>query len=488
MGMDSMVSDQDLLKAMCNQDLSTFDILNHRYQGLVYASCKRQAPSEELDDCVQAVFLVLLRKPSQALRAPALASWLLVVSRHVCATARRSLRARERAEQEAAVRNSPSLQANNIDPVIEHLDFCMMQLPERQRAVISLHYLAGVNREEVAQELGIDIDTVHQHCRRGLERMRELLRRKGVNIPTLGLLAAFSKQAELAATHPNLILKTSAAGASASAYATGAIKAMTIASLVSTSVITASILAILGGAAVGIVNAEMTSPTISPVNQSSSQSDLLTDTFLAKTLKIDFTQSNWTDVLKYLGKVSNDMVIVDPQFSPSNLPKIWISATSMRGDNLLSWIERSTHTSHFIRDGKLYITHGPFVEKSETALTLPWKIILDQKMSLPITLTFSDTSLSDVLSFIQQMTGINFVIISGVDNSAPVTLAVSKMSVSTVLGTITRLTNCHYLVKDNAIGIYSDSAPITIPSNEPANSQKSIDAPEKNEKDGSHQF
>jgi DNA-directed RNA polymerase specialized sigma24 family protein len=74
------------------------------------------------------------------------------------------------------MRHADSVVTHDV-AALEHLDDGLARLPERQRTVIALHFLAGKTRDEVAVQLGIDVDTVHQHCRRGLQRLRR--RRKG---------------------------------------------------------------------------------------------------------------------------------------------------------------------------------------------------------------------------------------------------------------------------------------------------------------------
>jgi DNA-directed RNA polymerase specialized sigma24 family protein len=69
-------TDFDLLSRWLGGDSEAFAVLAVRHHGLVTAACRRQAPPGESEDCVQAVFLLLMRKPAAAARAPALEAWL----------------------------------------------------------------------------------------------------------------------------------------------------------------------------------------------------------------------------------------------------------------------------------------------------------------------------------------------------------------------------------------------------------------------------
>ncbi len=54
-------------------------------------------------------------------------------------------------------------------------------LPARCREVIVLRKIRGLSPAETAQTMGISEETVHVQARRGLQRVQELLRRRGVN-------------------------------------------------------------------------------------------------------------------------------------------------------------------------------------------------------------------------------------------------------------------------------------------------------------------
>ncbi len=189
--------DVALLKAATLGDQEAFAALVRRHQGLVRAACLRQAPNVDVDDCVQAVFLVLLRRPDSAARAHALESWLLTVARKVCSHARRTYRNRQRAELEASMQPANQAAASNA-ALTEMLDDCLHALPDRQREVITLHYLVGKSREEISAQLGIGVEAVHKQCQRGVERLRDSFRRRGIAVPTSCLLVVLAQEAQAA--------------------------------------------------------------------------------------------------------------------------------------------------------------------------------------------------------------------------------------------------------------------------------------------------
>ena len=231
--------DTSLIAAHVTGEAEAFATLVRRHHGLVHAACVRQSPSSEVEDCIQAVFLVLHRRPRQAARAPALAAWLLTVARFVCARARRAVRSRRQAEIAAA---EISAQRHARSPAMgqpcEHLDACLAALPERQRLVVSLHYLAGHAPEDISAQLGLEPATVRQNLHRGLVSLRSALRRRGVVVPAAGLLALLAQEAHAAAVCPPLSLipglTTSVTATNAVIYAQGTIKTMILKSLIPT--------------------------------------------------------------------------------------------------------------------------------------------------------------------------------------------------------------------------------------------------------------
>ena len=207
-------ADQTLLQVFLEGDPGAFETLMARHQGLVLTACRRQLPGADADDAAQAVFLILARKPAAAARCPSLEAWLLRTARHVAATAQRSRQRRRRAEQDAARMTPPVTADEAHEPeALPLLDRCLDELPERERTVIAMHYLAGRSTDEVANVLGCPTGTVYSHLSRGLARLRGKLARRGAALTAGGVLALLSTQGE-AATTAQLV----AAPASATAH------------------------------------------------------------------------------------------------------------------------------------------------------------------------------------------------------------------------------------------------------------------------------
>ena len=446
--MDSTESDRALLTRLQSGEGAAFEALFERHHGMVRVACQRQVTSAEVDDCVQAVFLVLLRKPAQAGRAPVLAAWLLVVARHVCATARRAGLARSRAEQAAAEQAPPAARTTGPGPGLEHLDACIAQLPSRQRTVIIQHFLAGATRDEVATMLGMEIDTVHQHCRRGIARLRRLLRGRGVVVPVLALTGLLDDQGHAAeAVVPTPTISPAALTGAATAYASGAMTAMTYTSLIPLA-LTVLAVSLVGTATLALHGAE-SSPVPPPPSQTASApppgSSSPLDDAMARELTIDFNDTTLDQVAASLSTISGQAITVTGEAPPLSL-----AVQHMRLDNVLWWVETFTATHHEIVAGTVVLKPGaPSAAPVSEATTL-WMSTVKAALEQPVSVSFSGTTLHDCMAELQRQSGVNCLVNPQV-RETNITLVVAKTKLKYVLDLIARLSMAKYVVSNQAV-------------------------------------
>jgi RNA polymerase sigma-70 factor (ECF subfamily) len=194
------LSNADLLAAWRRGDQEAFAVLVTRHHGLVHAACLRQAAPGEVDDCVQAVFLVFSRRPASAARSPSLAAWLQRVASFVCRHSRRAAMRRRRAERVAGQVSAP-VSAGPLPEALGHLDDCLLRLPSKQRQALVMHFLTGESIEAVATSLDTSRNNASQLISRGLAALRVLLSRRGVAMGTAALAGLLATEAQ-AATGP----------------------------------------------------------------------------------------------------------------------------------------------------------------------------------------------------------------------------------------------------------------------------------------------
>jgi RNA polymerase sigma-70 factor (ECF subfamily) len=168
----------------------SFEELCARYFDFVW-KCARAfgAKSDEIDDVVQDVFLVVQRRHGD-LREEALArSWIYSITRRVVSSQRRRRRQRDS-------RTGPeidSLRSTERSPlaVAEHnlevrvLSTLLEGLEERKREVFVLSEILEMSGREIAEMIGVPMNTVYSRLRAAREefdaaaqRQRKLLERR----------------------------------------------------------------------------------------------------------------------------------------------------------------------------------------------------------------------------------------------------------------------------------------------------------------------
>ena len=200
------VDDATLLQAWADGDEQGYAALVTRYAPMVYSRCRRALGAVDAEDATQAVFLVLLRKRAQASANPALTAWLLTVAKLVVRNAVRDRQRRGHSEYSVSL-SLPATEGPDMNELHDHLDACLADLPTAERDAVQLHHLAGHTLAEVAQHTGASISTVHDRIKRGLERLRTLLAKRGVrDVSLVAVLGCFMAQASASEVPARLIL------------------------------------------------------------------------------------------------------------------------------------------------------------------------------------------------------------------------------------------------------------------------------------------
>jgi RNA polymerase sigma factor (sigma-70 family) len=190
-----MITDADLLRAYHDGDESALAALIGRYHRLVRAACQRQAPPAEVDDCLQAVFTVLARRPEAAAKAPALVAWLYRVTTYVCRNAVRAARNRGVPVDPQVTDGLAQGRTPAVDTEVSaRLDAALMRLGERQRAAVLLHVVSGESSARIGERLGVSQENAKKLVQRGIGLLRTLLGPHGSRIGSASLAALLAPQ------------------------------------------------------------------------------------------------------------------------------------------------------------------------------------------------------------------------------------------------------------------------------------------------------
>jgi RNA polymerase sigma-70 factor (ECF subfamily) len=166
-------------------DASAFAELVGRYADFVYATARRVTGSgAAAEDVAQDCFLRLAQRAAEIHGSVAALLHRTTVNRSL--EYRRSELARKR--REAQTTPQPDDADAESALLVTMVDTALAQLPEDLRVAVTEHYLAGRSQVELAAALGVSQPTISRRIEKGLNALRERLRRDGA-VPAVGVLA-----------------------------------------------------------------------------------------------------------------------------------------------------------------------------------------------------------------------------------------------------------------------------------------------------------
>ena len=187
--------DLELLHAyVADGSEAAFRTVVDRHLALVYSSALRQVRNPHLaEEVTQAVFLILARKAGSLRPGTLLTGWLFRTTRFASIAALRTVRRRERHEQEAA-QMQPTITEDvpeaSWDEVAPLLDEAIADLGATDRHAILLRYFERKDHKEVGRALGATEDAAKKRVTRALEKLRTFLTRRGITLSVTALSAA----------------------------------------------------------------------------------------------------------------------------------------------------------------------------------------------------------------------------------------------------------------------------------------------------------
>lgn len=211
---DNGVTDCQLLEQfVAHNDDNAFAELVARHARLVLGVCRRTLGDEHsADDAFQAVFLVLARRASYIRNRSSLAGWLYAVAYRTALRGRAKQRGRrEQALQDEMPDNDDLLARISSRYEQQLLDEELQRLSEKYREPLVLRYLMGKSNRQVAAELGLTLGVVEGRLKRGKDRLRLGLAKRGIGL-VVALTTACSATGELQAAE-SLIATTVARAA-----------------------------------------------------------------------------------------------------------------------------------------------------------------------------------------------------------------------------------------------------------------------------------
>lgn len=191
------MGDLDLLQAYTRtRSQEAFTALVRRHVDLVYSAALRQVRSTQLaEEVAQSVFLDLARSAHELRPGQPLVPWLFVVTRRRAIDTIRSEARRQAREQTAAELDAMKTPSPTWLRVKDEIDEALASLGEAERAAILLRFFENKSFREVGSSLGLTEDTAQKRVSRALDRLRDLLVRRGIAVSSVALASDLSAHA-----------------------------------------------------------------------------------------------------------------------------------------------------------------------------------------------------------------------------------------------------------------------------------------------------
>jgi RNA polymerase sigma factor (sigma-70 family) len=185
-------SDSVLLENwVTRRDAEAITAIVARHSRMVFATCRRILGNpSDAEDVAQECFIKLAGISHVG---PSVGGLLHTIATRESLNRRRSesrRRTREKAYSEAIGAEA----AATWDDVQYYVDEAITALPEDLRGVVVRHFLEGETHESIAQDLGITRAGVTHRAERAIDRIRDHLRKQGLQVTGLALSAALAAQ------------------------------------------------------------------------------------------------------------------------------------------------------------------------------------------------------------------------------------------------------------------------------------------------------
>lgn len=160
--------DSRLVDAARGGDRAAFGRLYERYARMVHGILLARVPLAEVDDLVQEVFLLAMRRLHTLRDAAAFGGWLAAITRNRARDFFRRAPDLEELTEEMAAKNQEEAEARLVLAMIG-------QLSEAYRETLILRLVEGMTGPEIAARTGLTPGSVRVNLHRGMEQLRERL-------------------------------------------------------------------------------------------------------------------------------------------------------------------------------------------------------------------------------------------------------------------------------------------------------------------------
>jgi RNA polymerase sigma-70 factor, ECF subfamily len=175
--------DASLVCAARDGDRAAFGRLYDRYARMVHGVLLAKVPVDEVDDLVQDVFLIALRRLSTLRGNDSFGAWLTTIARNRANDYHRRSRPQQQLEDETS-----DQEVEAVSPVGDQeysplaILKTILSLSEAYRETLILRLVEGMTGPEIAARTGMTHGSVRVNLHRGMQQLRTMLRSNAVSL------------------------------------------------------------------------------------------------------------------------------------------------------------------------------------------------------------------------------------------------------------------------------------------------------------------
>jgi RNA polymerase sigma factor (sigma-70 family) len=223
--------------------------LVQRHVNLVFATALRQVGERGIaEEVTQNVFVALAQSAGKLGRHPTIAGWLYQTTLNKSRERLRSELRRHRREQVAANLELAKAEGDSVwAPVVPLLDDALLELGERDRAAVILHFMEGQTFREIGSVMGVGEDAIRKRVKNCLDQLTNFFRRRGFAVPVLAAAGAPLFTLSSPAAPAGLAAAAATAGFAAGAGGSGLISYVVMATTQKTLIAASLVVAVGAG-------------------------------------------------------------------------------------------------------------------------------------------------------------------------------------------------------------------------------------------------
>jgi RNA polymerase sigma-70 factor, ECF subfamily len=188
------VDDERIVRTLLDGEPGAWDYFVERFAGLVQAAVRRvmlgrgiRPDASDVEDIAENVFVMLLDKDGELLRRydprHRLGAYLAVLARTAVHRWLRRQKAKVQLPEEVWGEALPEEDALSISETTTHREICgavrdsLEGLTEREQKILRLFYYEGQDYQQIAEQLGVSVNSVGAALSRARGKLHDVLRR-----------------------------------------------------------------------------------------------------------------------------------------------------------------------------------------------------------------------------------------------------------------------------------------------------------------------